>query len=127
VRIAVVAPAWFTVPPTGYGGIEVVVSLVADGLAARGHDVTLFAGGGSRSAARIISPVEQPPELAEPDAIHLEMVHGLEAYRRADEFDVIHDHSPSVSRWRAGSEPGRRWSTRCTARGPNRSAANSRT
>jgi glycosyltransferase involved in cell wall biosynthesis len=92
-RIAELAPVWLTVPPTGYGGIELVVSLLADGLSARGHDVTLFASGGSRSAARIISPVEEPPGLAGPDAIHLEMVHSLEAYRRVDEFDVIHDHS----------------------------------
>ena len=31
-RIAVIAPVWFPVPPTGYGGIELVVSLLADGL-----------------------------------------------------------------------------------------------
>ena len=47
-RIAVVAPVWFPVPPTGYGGIELVVSLLADGLVDAGHDVTLFASGGSR-------------------------------------------------------------------------------
>src|SRR5205809_26926 len=32
-RIAVLSPVWFAVPPTGYGGIELVVSLLADGLA----------------------------------------------------------------------------------------------
>ena len=42
-RVAVVAPVWFPVPPTGYGGIELVVSLLADGLVDAGHDVTLFA------------------------------------------------------------------------------------
>jgi hypothetical protein len=46
-RIAVIAPVWFPVPPTGYGGIELVVSLLADGLADAGHDVTLFASGGT--------------------------------------------------------------------------------
>ena len=39
-RIAVIAPPWFAVPPTGYGGIELVVSLLADGLVEAGHDVT---------------------------------------------------------------------------------------
>ena len=42
-KIAVLSPVWFAVPPTGYGGIEWVVSLLADGLAAAGHDTTLFA------------------------------------------------------------------------------------
>src|SRR5439155_23402 len=31
VKIAILAPAWFAVPPTGYGGIEWIVSLLADG------------------------------------------------------------------------------------------------
>ena len=44
-RIGILAPVWFAVPPTGYGGIEWVVSLLADGLADAGHDVTLFASG----------------------------------------------------------------------------------
>ena len=42
-RIAVIAPAWYPVPPSGYGGIEWVVALLADGLTDRGHKVTLFA------------------------------------------------------------------------------------
>ena len=42
-RIAVIAPPWYSVPPGGYGGIEWVVSLLADGLTDRGHEVTLFA------------------------------------------------------------------------------------
>jgi hypothetical protein len=55
-RIAVVAPVWFAVPPTGYGGIELVVSLLADGLVDAGHDVTLFASGGSTTKAAARSP-----------------------------------------------------------------------
>ena len=42
-RIAVIAPPWYSVPPSGYGGIEWVVALLADGLTERGHEVTLFA------------------------------------------------------------------------------------
>jgi hypothetical protein len=36
-RIAVIAPPWYTVPPSRYGGIEWVVALLADGLTERGH------------------------------------------------------------------------------------------
>ena len=52
-KIAVLSPVWFAVPPTGYGGIEWVVSLLADGLAAAGHDTTLFASGDSRTHAKL--------------------------------------------------------------------------
>ena len=42
-RIAILSPPWFPVPPTGYGGIEWIVSLLADGLSDQGHEVTIFA------------------------------------------------------------------------------------
>ena len=52
-RIAVIAPPWYPVPPSGYGGIEWVVSLLADGLTERGHDVTLFATTDSLTAGKL--------------------------------------------------------------------------
>mgnify|MGYP001074339252 CR=1 FL=1 len=60
-RIAVLAPAWFAVPPTGYGGIEWVVSLLADGLVDAGHDVTLFASGDSRTKAKLAAIYPEAP------------------------------------------------------------------
>ena len=42
-KIAVLSPVWFPVPPRRYGGIEWIVALLADGLVERGHEVTLFA------------------------------------------------------------------------------------
>src|SRR6266545_2194433 len=68
-KIAILAPVWFAVPPTGYGGIEWVVSLLADALADADHDVTLFASGDSHTRAK------------------------LACFERADEFDVINDHT----------------------------------
>jgi hypothetical protein len=35
-RVAVIAPPWYPLPPRGYGGIELVVSLLVRGLRARG-------------------------------------------------------------------------------------------
>ena len=58
-RIGLVAPPWFAVPPARYGGIEAVVALLADGLADRGHEVTLFASGGSATRARLVSRLRQ--------------------------------------------------------------------
>lgn len=93
-RIAEIAPPWVSVPPPSYGGIELVVSLIADGLVDRGHDVTLFASGGSRTKGTLVSPLEATPKLAEMGlSVTDDNIHTLSAYLHADEFDVIHDHS----------------------------------
>ena len=91
-RIGLVAPPWFAVPPHGYGGIEWVVSSLADGLVERGHDVTLFASGGSRTSARLVSTYAEPPSAALGDAF-VESAALLDAYTSPDAFDVIHDHT----------------------------------
>ena len=54
-RVAVLAPPWFAVPPRRYGGTEAVVSLLVDGLVRERHDVTLFASGDSRTQASLVS------------------------------------------------------------------------
>lgn len=92
-RIALVAPVWLTVPPLGYGGTERVVSTLAEQLTARGHDVTLFAVGGSSTAGRLVTFLEAPPHPADPGAFADEIFHTLSAYLHAEDFDVIHDHS----------------------------------
>lgn len=91
-RIAIVAPPWFAVPPTGYGGIELVVAYLADGLARRGHAVTLFAAGGSRTEAQLVATFAEPPS-ALLGCVTIEAQHVLAAYDRWREFDLIHDHT----------------------------------
>jgi glycosyltransferase involved in cell wall biosynthesis len=95
-RVAVVAPVWFPVPPRGYGGIELVVSLLADGLVDAGHDVTLFASGGSVTKATLVSPMDEPPDPKELGNTWYEAYHGLAAYLRVEGFDVVHDHGGVV-------------------------------
>jgi hypothetical protein len=51
-RIAMVAPPWFAIPPEGYGGIESMVYLLTEGLVERGHDVTLIGAGPTTTSAR---------------------------------------------------------------------------
>jgi glycosyltransferase involved in cell wall biosynthesis len=93
-KIALIAPPWFAVPPTGYGGIEWVVSILADGLTARGHEVTLFASGGSRTTARLVSCYEDPPSARLGDWL-VETRHTIHAYARASGADIVHDHTLS--------------------------------
>jgi glycosyltransferase involved in cell wall biosynthesis len=91
-RIAILAPAWFAVPPTGYGGIEWVVALLADALVDAGHEVTLFASGDSRTKAKLVYVFHDAPS-AQIGRTMPELHHALACYTRADEFDVINDHS----------------------------------
>jgi glycosyltransferase involved in cell wall biosynthesis len=95
-RIAIVAPVWFPVPPAGYGGIELVVSLLAEGLVDAGHDVTLFASGGSRTSAHLVSPMEVPPDPRELGNPWFDAYHALASYLQVEGFDVVHDHAGVV-------------------------------
>lgn len=94
-RIAQIAPPFESVPPFGYGGTERVVSCLTEELVRRGHDVTLFASGDSRTAAHLVPTVDaalwhsEPPlkDLAPFWAMTLDAV-----WDHLDEFDVIHSH-----------------------------------
>jgi glycosyltransferase involved in cell wall biosynthesis len=97
-RIGMIAPPWFPLPPQRYGGIEFVVSLLTEGLVARGHDVTLFASGDSETRARLSYIFARAPYEQMENGGHLEVMHSIEAYMRADKFDVIHDHDGLASR-----------------------------
>jgi glycosyltransferase involved in cell wall biosynthesis len=91
-RVAVLSPVWFPVPPSGYGGIEWIVSLLADGLVDAGHDVTLFASGDSRTRARLESvyPVAPSEWIGH---TFWELRHAVSCLSRPGEFDVISDHT----------------------------------
>ena len=91
-KIAVLSPVWFPVPPSGYGGIEWIVSLLADGLADAGHDVTLFASGDSRTRAKLDAVFERAPSERIGQTFW-ELQHALNCFARHGDFDVIHDHT----------------------------------
>lgn len=94
-RILQIAPPWFRVPPESYGGIELMASVLADGLARAGHDVTLVASGGSRTEARLVSVFNEPP-TAELGNAFIEAAHVLAGYLEAGSYDVVHDHNDVV-------------------------------
>jgi glycosyltransferase involved in cell wall biosynthesis len=91
-RIAVLSPVWFPVPPRRYGGIEWIVSLLADGLVDAGHDVTLFASGDSHSKARLASAFPTAPSEHIGETFW-ELKHAISCIERSGEFDVINDHT----------------------------------
>jgi glycosyltransferase involved in cell wall biosynthesis len=94
-RIAQLSPPWLAVPPKGYGGIEWVVSLLADGLVDAGHDVTLFATGDSSTKAHLEYVYDDAPGSRTINDPILDTTHTMFALRDArDRFDVLHVHSP---------------------------------
>jgi glycosyltransferase involved in cell wall biosynthesis len=92
VKVAIVSPAWFPVPPTRYGGIEWIIALLADGLVDAGHEVTLFASGDSETKAELVSVFPEAPSRFIGTTLH-ELHHALACFERAADFEVINDHS----------------------------------
>src|SRR5688572_11517549 len=94
-RIAQVAPLHESVPPKAYGGTERVVSYLTEELVHRGHEVTLFAAGDSRTHATLLPMCPRALRLIEdcwdPFSYHLLMME--QVVRRAGLFDVIHFHT----------------------------------
>jgi glycosyltransferase involved in cell wall biosynthesis len=93
-RIAHVAPLYERVPPMLYGGTERIVSYLVEEQVRRGHEVTLFASGDSRTDAQMVAPVPRALRLdtglGDPLAPHV--VELSQVFDQADEFDLIHCH-----------------------------------
>lgn len=92
-RVAMLAPISWRVPPRHYGPWERVVSLLTEGLIESGVEVTLFATADSQTRARLISvcprPYSEDPSL---DAKVWECMHIAAAFERYADFDLIHNH-----------------------------------
>jgi len=89
-HIALTADPELPVPPALYGGIERIVDMLARGLAARGHEVTLFAHPDSATAGRLVpwpgrdsrAPLDTTRNAA---ALAAEVLQGR--------FDLVHSFS----------------------------------
>ena len=91
-RIAHVGPVATTIPPPKSGSVETMTSLLTEGLVARGHDVTLFATGDSKTRAKLVGIYPHGywhDENMWPWELY-EMLNLAAAVERAGEFDVIH-------------------------------------
>ena len=95
-RIVVVAPPWYEIPPRAYGGVEAVCFDLAEGLVSRGHDVTLIGAGRRNTRADFVATFRAtPPGLAGSDRVWYELIHAAKAARAIDPIDpdIVHDHS----------------------------------
>jgi glycosyltransferase involved in cell wall biosynthesis len=93
-RIAQIAPLTESVPPKLYGGTERIVSYLTEELVRRGHDVTLFASGDSRTSAKLVRCTDMAVRLnpVVKDPLPYMVIMLEEVRRRADQFDVLHFH-----------------------------------
>ncbi len=92
-RIALLGPVAWRTPPRHYGPWEQVTSLLAEGLVARGHDVTLFATLDSLTSATLDGVC--PHGYAEDPAMDgrvWEALHVSHALSRSGAFDLVHNH-----------------------------------
>ena len=94
-RIALVGPVAQSIPPTRSGSIETVTALLADGLVAQDHDVTLFATGSSTTTARLhaIYPRGYHEDTSMWPWELCELFNLAAAVERAAAFDVIHSQA----------------------------------
>jgi len=92
-RVAILSPVAWRTPPRQYGAWETVAGNIAEGLAARGWDVTLFATRDSITKARLHAVIDKGyEEDSSVDPKVAEYLHISEAFEHAAEFDLIHSH-----------------------------------
>lgn len=91
-KVGVLAPPWVPIPPDGYGGIELMLDLLARGLADAGHHVVLFTTGDSTC------PVERRWVLEQAETLRMgvtvpELRHVIAGYDALADCDIVHDHT----------------------------------
>src|SRR3954466_7828901 len=96
-RIAQVAPLWTRIPPTTYGGIELLMKLLIDELVDRGHEVTLFASADCQTTGKLVPVCDANlTELIERGEMYMFEYYASSAMAQviqaSGEYDLIHYH-----------------------------------
>lgn len=92
-KIAMLAPITWRVPPRAYGPWERVVYNLTETLVKMGHKVTLFASGDSKSSAKLESIIKKPlGKISQPNPKVWEHLHIANVFEKANHFDIIHNH-----------------------------------
>lgn len=98
-KIAQLVAPWICVPPKGYGGTELIVYNLVEGLVKKGHEVTLFASGDSKTHAKLHAVF--PKALGNSGKLKYQplnpLLHYIECFERATEFDIIHNHAQYIA------------------------------
>lgn len=103
-RVAMIAPPWLPIPPTGYGGIENVIAVLVQHLRILGVQVELFTVEDTTLPSdkkHWLYQHGQYNNIQKPyyDSIPILISHisaALNTIREDGNFDVIHDHNPYI-------------------------------
>ena len=92
-RIAMISTPFLSVPPRDYGGTELIVYELVEGLTAKGHEVVLYATGDATSSAELKYLYSRPqwPPAPLPDINHVSWA--ISEIISDGSFDIVHTHS----------------------------------
>jgi glycosyltransferase involved in cell wall biosynthesis len=107
-RIGLIAPPGVPVPPTAYGGTELVIDQLARGLVAAGHDVVLAAAANSSCPVPRVPGTDEADEFApvRSDTV-ADLRHLITSYAGMTDVDIIHDHTVLGPLYRRPPRPTR--------------------
>lgn len=99
-KVAILAPIEEDVPPPKYGGTELVVANLCEGLVKLGHVVHLYATGTSKTSAKLVTIFDRPVRELAPDPKDTKL---REAFKylaiakifdqlKEEKYDIIHNH-----------------------------------
>jgi glycosyltransferase involved in cell wall biosynthesis len=103
-KVAVIAPPWLALPVKGYGGIELVLEGLIQGLKDQGVTVEVFANG-ARAMKGVkthsLYKTEQFSEIHKPyyesaSIVQAHLQFSLDRIRKDGSFDIIHDHNTLI-------------------------------
>lgn len=102
-KIAILSTPWISVPPQGYGGIELVVANLTNELVKKGHDVTLFATGDSKTKASLKYKYQSALGNNWSDKQNpypfLNHLHAFFKLLKKERFDIIHNNAQYVPQY----------------------------
>jgi len=88
-KIAIVSKLWEETSPHSRGGTGSSIGFLVNGLVERGHQITLFASGNSKTKAQKLISVKSEHYQGDYSEVH-EYNNIAQAFKRADNFDIIH-------------------------------------
>lgn len=97
-RIAQLVLPWIKIPPPRYAGTERIVYNLTEALVKKGHDVTLFSVGESKTSAKLKFVFKkafglQPDVMKTLKSSFYPWIHVANCFEQQDQFDIIHSHA----------------------------------
>ncbi len=97
-KIAQLVLPWIPIPPPKFAGTEWIVAWLTEELQKKGHEVTLFSVGESKTSAKLEYVYEEAFGLQKDVMASLKnsfkpLIHVANCFEKANNFDIIHSHA----------------------------------